>query len=82
MSKYKDENKYHAKAITPSDATDLSADEFRGLFVGVAGDVAIEPVGDTTPIVFKGLQAGSILPVAFDKVNATDTTATDIVGLL
>ena len=79
---YKDDEKYHAKAITPSNTTDLSGYEFRGFFVGVGGDVAIEPVGNDTPIVFKNVASGSFMPVAFDKINATDTTATSIVGLL
>lgn len=81
-NKFADPNKYNAEAITPSDATDLTAKGFRGFYVGVAGDVTIEPVGSTTPLTFTSVPAGSIIPVGFSKINATDTTATDIVGLL
>ena len=79
---YKSEQAYGALAITPSDATDLSAYEFRGFYVGVGGDVAIEQPGNDTPVVFKNVPEGAILPIAITKVNATSTTATDILGLL
>lgn len=69
---------WDAVAVTPSDVTVL--DKFRGLYIGVAGNVAlVTPNGTTTT--FVGLAAGSILPVAGTKVMSTNTTATSIVAL-
>jgi hypothetical protein len=81
-NRFKSKENYGAVAITPSDATDLSSYELRGFYVGGAGNVAIEQPGNDTPVVFVGVPAGSIIPVAVTKVNATSTTATSIVGLL
>jgi len=80
MGIFADPQRYHLIAITPSDATDLSDQEFRGFIVNVAGDVAIEPVGSTTPIVLTVL-AGVEYHIGFDKINATNTDATGINGL-
>jgi len=70
-----------ARAVTPSDSGIVS---FFGLYVGVAGDVAVMtsaqgPSG--TPVVFSAVPAGGIVPVCICKVMATDTTASGIVGL-
>lgn len=71
-----------AAAVTPHDTNNL-ADYCSALFIGVAGDVALIPVGsaDETPVVFKNCAAGSILPVQARLVRATATTATNIVAL-
>jgi len=85
-NRFKSKENYGAVAITPSDATDLSSYELRGLYVGSAGDIAIEQPGNDTPVVLVAVPAGSILPIAVTKVNATGTTdggsRTGIVGLL
>lgn len=60
------------------------------LFAGVAGDIAIEPVGRVHPTIdasspfytlFKGIAAGSFLPIQVLRVPSTNTTATDIIAL-
>ena len=66
-------------AVTPSDSVDFSR-SCRALYIGGDGDVSlVTPAGDTAT--FVGLTAGSILPVRTARVNATATTATNIVGL-
>lgn len=67
-------------AVTPSDTVDFSdAEEVRGLYIGGAGDVAVEMESGT--VVFAGAVAGTILPIKCSRVNATDTSATNIVVL-
>lgn len=70
----------NAAAITPHDSTDL-AKVTRGIYVGVGGDVSVEMKGTGTAIVFKGAAAGTVIPVRATRVNATGTTATDLVAL-
>lgn len=72
-----------AAAVTPSDSADL-AYVTRGLFIGVGGNLAVIMADDaeaSTVVVFKGLAAGQILPIAVRRVRNTSTTATDIVAL-
>lgn len=69
-----------AAAVTPSDSTNFTAGEARGLYVGGAGDVVVV-FPDGTAITFVGVTAGSILPVQCKRVNSTSTTATSIVAL-
>ena len=66
--------------ITPTNDAVLSPTP-RALFIGTGGDVAIKPIGGGTAIVFKNLANGSILPVMPGTVEATNTSATDIVAL-
>lgn len=70
----------NAFSITPDDGTDLSV-SCRSLFIGGAGDVSAILVGDFSSTLFKNIQAGVILPISVKRVEATLTTATDIVGL-
>ena len=69
-------------AVTPSDTQDM-AFTARALYVGTAGATGTVKVkaanGDV--IVFVGLAAGSILPVAVLRVYATGTDASNIVAL-
>lgn len=68
-------------AITPHNSTNFAV-PCRGIYVGVTGNVAVIPlVGDGTPVVFKNAAAGSVIPVIATRVNATGTTATDLVGM-
>ncbi len=66
-------------AVTPHDSTDLTT-AARALYIGVAGNVALETT-EGTVLTFVGLLAGSILPVRTIRVNSTDTTATNIIAL-
>lgn len=68
-------------AITPSDSVDLPTG-VRGIYVGVAGNVAIQAVNDTLPQTFVGVAAGSILPVRAQRVFSTGTTATTMLGMI
>lgn len=72
----------NAVAVTPSDTVDLTTkrDGCRALYVGVAGDIAAVLPTETV-ITLKNAVAGTILPVRCVRVNATDTTATDLVAL-
>lgn len=67
-------------AVTPNDST-LLPFVTTGLFVGGAGDVSVVDPVTASPVVFKAVPAGSILPIRTARVLATGTTATFIVGL-
>ena len=64
--------------ITPSDETNFTK-EARGIYVGTAGDVVAVCTGGT--VTFANVPAGAILPVRAIRVNSTNTTASDLVGL-
>lgn len=68
-----------AADVTPSDTVDLGA-VTRGLYVGVAGDVAVI-MKDGGAVTFSGLAAGVAHPLRVSRVKATGTTATGIVAL-
>jgi hypothetical protein len=68
-----------ALTITPHN-TNVLAKMCKGLYVGVAGNVAVRMADGTLPI-FVGVPAGAILPIQFDKVLVTGTTATTMIGL-
>lgn len=69
-----------AVAITPHDSTDL-ANVTRGVWVGGAGNVAaVMKLG--TVVTFVGVPAGTLLPIRVSRINATNTTATSLVGLV
>lgn len=69
-------------AVTPDDGQMLPA-VCRGVYVGVAGDLAVL-LRDDAPggaVTFKAVPAGSVLPIWVKQVLATGTTATSILGL-
>ncbi len=66
-------------AITPSDTNNLSGTA-RGFLVGVGGDVvAVDTYGDA--VTLKNLASGAYYPIQILRINATNTTATDLVAL-
>ena len=66
-------------AITPSDVTNFT-NAVAGIYVGVAGDVvAINESG--AAITFKNAGQGATIAIKAQRVNATGTTATNLVGL-
>ena len=67
-------------SVVPDDGTDLPVN-CRSLFIGGSGDVSAILVGDSSPVIFKNIPPGSILPISVKRVEVTLTTATDIVGL-
>lgn len=66
-----------AATVTPSDTTPQS---YRAIYVGGAGNVAVRTVGGNM-VLFTAPPVGSILPVEVDRVLATNTTATLLIGL-
>jgi hypothetical protein len=69
----------HAEAVTPSDTVDLDF-EARGLYVGGAGDVKVVMLSGAA-VTFKSVPVGTTLAVRFTRVDATGTTATQLVAL-
>jgi hypothetical protein len=67
----------YAAAVTPNDTTDIGTVS-RGLYVGVAGNLAVNMSG-SGPIVI-AVQAG-FHPLSVSRVLATGTTATGIVAV-
>lgn len=73
-------------AVTPSDTVDFSPFAQRSgrltdaLYVGVTGDVAVVQKNGTA-VIFTAVPAGKTLPVECRRVNATSTTATNLVAL-
>jgi hypothetical protein len=68
-----------AAAITPHDTNNFAGGVCRGIYVGVGGNIVA--IVNGTAVTFKGAAAGSVLPIAATRVNATSTTATDLVAL-
>jgi len=66
-------------AITPNDGADLTRTP-RSIYVGGAGNIALITSKGTT-VTFTGLAAGSVLPIRANRVLATGTTATNLIGL-
>lgn len=71
-----------ASSVTPSDTVALP-DVTRYVYVGVTGDLTVIMWGDATqtPVLFKAVPAGTLLPIAVTQVKATGTTATSILAL-
>lgn len=70
-----------AEAAVISDApADNFSRETNALWVGNTGNIAVVFAGGGA-VTFVGVQAGTILPVRAIRVNATNTTVTDVVGL-
>lgn len=68
-----------ALAITTSDTT--VQPKFAAIYVGVGGNIKVKDSAGTT-VTFKNAPSGGILPVAdVELIYATDTSATDLVGL-
>ena len=65
-------------AITASDSTTYDP-PLRGVFVGGAGNLNVTGV-DGVAVLFTGVVAGSIIPIACTQVLSTSTTATNMTG--
>lgn len=69
-----------ATAIAPTDGAGLQAGgPWRGIVVGVAGNVALLDLDGNAMGIF-ALAAGIPLPILFTRVLATGTTATGVAG--
>ena len=69
----------YAGAVTTSDSVNLSSIA-RGLYVGTGGNLAAV-MPDDAVVTFNNVATGTILPVRVKRVNATNTTASNIVAL-
>ncbi len=68
-------------AVTPSDTVNLTT-QSRALYVGGAGNVSVVMGGpDANVLTFIAVPAGALLPLIVSRVNATLTTATNIVAV-
>jgi len=54
---------------------------YEAFHIGVGGDISLDCATSGTNIVFKNVASGQMLPVRATVVNATNTTATNIVAL-
>lgn len=66
-------------SITPADS--LLQQPARALYIGGTGNVRIKD-GAGGDVTFNNVAAGSILPVMATQVYSTNTTATNIIGLV
>jgi hypothetical protein len=67
-----------AVAITPSDTT---TKQLIGFYVGGAGNVTVvDALGQT--VTFYSVPAGQFIALQINKIKATGTTATNIVGFV
>jgi hypothetical protein len=73
------ESASQAVAVTPSDAVNLP-DPAACLYVGTKGDVSVTTLDGGT-VVYKAFPGGSYLFQRCRRVNATGTTATDILAI-
>jgi len=67
-----------AFAITPDDSAMISPG-CEAIYVGGTGDLAV--VSDGVTATFKAVPVGAIIPIKAQKVKASGTTATLLVGL-
>jgi len=67
------------RPITPSDTVDLPR-VTTAIWVGGGGDVAAVMQNNLMPVVLAAVPAGTWLPLAAKRVNATSTTATGLVA--
>ena len=68
-----------AGAITPHDSTPLPSPAY--VYCGLGGDISVVLNGGKNTVVFQSTNAGAVLPVLVDRVNATGTTATGLVAM-
>jgi hypothetical protein len=52
------------------------------VYVGGAGDIAVVMAEGGAPVVFGAVPAGTLLPIRISRLMSTDTTATNVVGLV
>ncbi len=65
-------------AVTTSDSTDTTTYCGKGIWVGVAGDVAVKMLSDSAATTLKNVPSGSFVPGQFLRIMSTNTTATNI----
>jgi hypothetical protein len=69
-----------AQAVVPNDGAELPNGYTKGIFIGGAGNVSAI-MNDGSTVVFTGLVVGVVYYFSVKQINATATTATNIVAL-
>lgn len=69
----------HAAVIAPNDSADLPNGQCRSIYVGVAGNIALDTPFETN-VLFSNVPVG-VLAVAAVRVRNTGTTASSLVAL-
>lgn len=67
-------------AITPHDSSNFTNDA-RGIYVGTGGNISILPVDGGSAVTFSNVPGGTVLPVMARRINATGTSASNLIGL-
>jgi len=68
-----------ARVVSPSDSSNNIGTP-RYLWVGTGGDMNVTPQDQDTSIIHRNVPSGSFFLGAIKRVNATGTTATNIVA--
>lgn len=68
-----------ARAVTPDNTTMLTGGTCRALYVGATGNI-VALMADGTTGTFNAVPVG-IFPIQVQRVNSTNTTASNIVAL-
>lgn len=73
-----------AVPVTPSDTVSIAFPSgthySKGIYIGVTGDL-VAVMADGTSVTFKAIAAGVIHPISAVRIDATSTTATDILAV-
>ncbi len=70
----------HLFSITPNDGATFTT-ATRAIYIGAAGDLAVQAISDSAPMTLSNVPAGTVLQIAAMAVFATGTTASGIVGM-
>lgn len=70
-----------AVVLTKDDNTDLADSPSRALWVGGAGNIAVDFLVGPTNVLISGIPAGTLLPFAIKRLRSTNTTATLVAAL-
>lgn len=68
-------------AVTPSDSVNYTTGAARGLYVGTAGNVVLLAAQTGGAVTYSNVPAGMVIPLWHTRVNATGTTASNLVAM-
>lgn len=71
----------HNGVVITKSNSDIFARPTRAVYVGGTGHMKVRFVGGQDNVLLSAIPAGSLLPIAIDKIYDTDTTATLMVAL-
>jgi hypothetical protein len=69
-----------ARAVTPNDGADLPFSPARRLYVGTGGNVSVVYEPGSTAVTYVNVPSGFVFGGFITRVNATGTTATNIIA--